>query len=104
MLNLFRQRVSEGMPPRTDKLFNVRVDGKLIAEGWRREAAQYFLTHRTPFTFVQIYLADNPMEGRKAPHRYPHLPRPVSLYVSGREREALRAKLLADGTLTETEE
>ena len=87
---------------RTDKVFNVRINGALVAESVTRAAAEKYLTGRAPFTFVQVYLADHPLDSRPRLRLAPALPRPVSLRVSEAERAKLRAKLLADGTLVES--
>jgi hypothetical protein len=87
---------------RTDKLFNVRINGVLVAADITREAAQPYLNNRKPREFLQVYLAERPLEGRRGTSgNAPPIPRMPSLRVSEKEREKLRAALPADGTMSE---
>lgn len=86
---------------RDDKLFNVQIDGSIVAAGITREAAQAYLNARTPKQSVFVYLQDRPLIGRKKQRLTPPIPRLPSMRVSEAERDKLRAALLADGTMTE---
>lgn len=78
-------------------LFNVRVNGVIVAESITRDAAQAFLGKGAGL--VQVYLADRPLESRPRVWSRPALPRKASLSCGPVERAALLAKLAADGTM-----
>ena len=84
------------MSYRTDKLFCVRVNGAIVAADITRKAAQQYLDNRQRGEFVQVYLAEKPIEGRPKPRLTPPIPRLPSMKVSAKEREKLLAKLAAD--------
>jgi hypothetical protein len=89
-----------------DRAFNVRVNGVDMATEITRDEAAAYLERRRALPpmqrgFVQVYLTARPLEGRKGPHRFQHLPRRPSLRIADKVREKLIAELRADGTMTD---
>lgn len=87
--------------------FNVRLNGLDIAQevtfDRAQELADQIRAARVSGTvgrgFIQVYLSDKGLDGRKAAWRKASLPRPYSLRVSAAERAKLEAKLRAEGIM-----
>ena len=87
---------------RTDKLFNMDMDGVRVATGITRDEAEKYLRTREAVgaRSCYVYLLERPLEGAGRPKfRAPPIPRLPSMRVSGADRQKLTDKLLADGTL-----
>jgi hypothetical protein len=94
-MSAFSKPIDYRIDYRTDALFNVRIDGTDVAKEITRSAAQLLMDNRVRPSFVQVYLSDRPLEGRKTWHAQP-LQRKESLKCSDAKRVKIMARLHAD--------